>query len=347
MYLSEGTKGEIVSVIEEVKERYKVTEAYCCRSIELCPKRYKRWIKRFKETGRYGGGRPGPKVAPHALMEEERQSVVKMLKKEEYADLSHRQLSVVASEEGIVEASASTIYREMKKEGLQNSTMRREVKKKQNKPEIEPQKPNEVWSWDLTYIELDFGFVYLFAIIDVFSRKMVGWHLSINATIESMKVAWDNALRKEGLIGVIDVPKMPIALSDHGVQMAKKTAKQFFRDLGINQLFARYQTPKDNAWIESWFRILKHDWLKYKDYVTFDELRVMLETFIEYYNNKRYHGAIGYVTPSQKHNGEAEKILAERRARKQRARLKRLNINRNKRVVCKDIHNQEQLKYVA
>jgi len=72
---------------------------------------------------------------------------------------------------------------------------------------------------------------------------------------------------------------LPIALSDHGVQMARKTAKQFFKDLGIKQLFARYQTPQDNAWIESWFRILKYDWLRYKDYVSFDQIKGTIRQF--------------------------------------------------------------------
>lgn len=57
-----------------------------------------------------------------------------------------------------------------------------------------------------------------------------------------MKLAWDNALMNEGLLGKEGAPRMPIPLSDHGVQMAKKSARQFFRDLGIEQLFARYQT---------------------------------------------------------------------------------------------------------
>ena len=135
----------------------------------------------------------------------------------------------------------------------------RKRKTPQVKPEVNPDGPNQVWSWDLTYIAIGPIFVYLFAIIDVYSRKIVGWHLGFNARVESMKKAWDKALVNENLIGVSGAPKLPIALSDHGVQMAKKTAKQFFKDLGIKQLFARYQTPQDNAWIESWFRILKYD----------------------------------------------------------------------------------------
>jgi len=340
MHLSTEIKEGLVKAINEATREYEVTVESCCRVLELCSERYKRWIKLYKKAGRYGGGKRGPKIAPHALLEEERQKILEAAKKEEYADLSHRQLSVVVSEEGVVEASASTVYREMKKAGLQISRSKKKNKRVQAKPEVKAEKPNEVWSWDLTYIALGPTFVYLFAIIDVYSRKIVGWHLSLNATVASMRVAWDRALSKEGLMGVIGAPALPIALSDHGVQMAKKRAKEFFRDLGIKQLFARYQTPKDNAWIESWFRILKYDWLIYKDWVSFEQLRTILGTFIEYYNNKRYHGSIGYVTPSQMHCGEAENILEERRKRKENARLKRVEVNR-------DLNIQKQLRKVA
>lgn len=187
---------------------------------------------------------------------------------------------------------------------------------------------NQIWSWDLTYIALGPIFVYLFAIIDVFSRKIVGWHLGFNARVESMKKAWDNALANEGLIGIVDAPQMPAALSDHGVQMAKKSAKQFFKDLGIKQLFARYKTPTDNAWIELWFRILKHDWLRYKDYVSFEQLKAIIRQFVTVYNTERYHGTIGYVTPEQKHSRQADEILKARSERKRLVRLHRLNVNR-------------------
>ena len=110
--------------------------------------------------------------------------------------------------------------------------------------------------------------------------------------------------------------------------MAKKSAKQFFKDLGIKQLFARYKTPTDNAWIESWFRILKYDWLRYKDYVSFDQLKTIIANFVFVYNTQRYHGAIDYVTPEQKHSGKAELILKERAERKKLARLNRLRRNR-------------------
>jgi transposase InsO family protein len=290
-------------------------------------KRYQRWVRLYRRTGRYGGGKPGPSKASHSLLEQEREEIIELAKDDTYVDLSHRQLAVLGSETGKVEASASSFYRVMKQEQLMEKRQRR-PRSPQNKPEVKPTRPNEIWSWDLTYIALGSIFVYLFAIIDVHSRKIVGWHLSFNARIESMKKAWDKALIHEGLIEIAGAPQMPVALSDHGVQMAKKSAKQFFKDLGIKQLFARYQTPKDNAWIESWFRILKYDWLQYKDYVSFDELKEILRQFVIVYNTERYHGAIGYVTPEQKHSGQAQQILKLRTERRRLARLSRLQRNR-------------------
>lgn len=296
----------------------------CCDTLLLDVKRYQRWIRLYRKTGRYGGEKPGPKKAPHRLLTKEREDIIKLAKDDNHMDLSHRQLSVVASETGEVEASASSFYRVMKKEQLMEKHQRR-PKTPQAKPDVKPDGPNQVWSWDLTYIALGPIFVYMFAIIDVFSRKIVGWHLGFNARVESMKKAWDKALVNENLIGVSE---LPIALSDHGVQMAKKTAKQFFKDLGIKQLFARYQTPQDNAWIESWFRILKYDWLRYKDYVSFDEIKTIIRQFVVVYNTQRYHGAIGYVTPKQKHTGQTEEILKARTERQRLARLHRLKVNR-------------------
>ncbi len=290
-------------------------------------KRYQRWMRQYRKTGRCANGKPGPKKAPHRLLPEEEDRIVKLAKDDQYADLSHRQLSVTASESGEVEASASSFYRVMKQQQLMEQR-EREPRTPQEKPEVKAERPNQIWSWDLTYIPLGFLYVYLFAIIDVYSRKIVGWHLGFNARVESMKKAWDRALTNEGLLDMVDVPQMPTALSDHGVQMAKKSAKQFFKDLGIKQLFARYQTPTDNVWIESWFRILKRDWLQYKDYVSFDQIKSIISEFINYYNIIRYHGAIEYVTPEQKHTGKADSILKERVERKRIARLNRLSVNR-------------------
>ena len=270
---------------------------------------------------------PGCGEAPHRLLEEEKQQITALLKGEEYADLSPRQLSVVASEQGIVQASPSSFYRQARKEyPVRKLDVKTPVKR--TKPDVDPTGPNQVWSWDLTYIPFGRTFLYFFAILDIYSRKIVGWTLSFEATVESAKQAWDQALCDEGLMDQEQEPIELFALSDHGAQMTAKSMAQFFKELGISQLFARVQTPTDNAWIESFFRTFKYDWLRFQDLGSFHHLEELIASFLEYYNHHRYHGAIGYVTPQQRHTGEDQRILHARQQRKKQARQRRLELHR-------------------
>ena len=89
-------------------------------------------------------------------------------------------------------------------------------------------------------------------------------------------------------------------------------------------------TTQSNAWIESFFRIFKYDWLRFQDILGFHQLEELIAGFIDYYNHRRYHGAIEYVTPQQKHTGQDQLILQARRQRKEEARQRRLDTHRQK-----------------
>jgi transposase InsO family protein len=241
----------------------------------------------------------------------------------------------VASEKQLVQASASSFYRQARAERL----LRKREKKtpiQQARPEVKAERPNQVWSWDITYLPFFGFFLYFVAILDVYSRKIVGWKLCFNATVESVKQAWDQALCSEGLLGVSGGPLGLTALSDHGCQMTAKSMACFFRELGIWQVFARYQTPTDNAWIEAFFRIFKHDWLCFQDVFSFHQLEGLIASFVEFYNRFRYHGAIGYVTPQQRHSGQDQQVIEARQQRKEVARQRRLEVHRQQ--ASRDTH---------
>jgi transposase InsO family protein len=306
-----------------------LTEARACETLVIEPSRVQRW-RRWQVEGRsLADEAPGwaPGEAPHALLPEEREAVAALGREERYAELSAESVAAKATDEGRIAVSASVVRQIWKEEGLVEARQRR-PRPKQERPEVRPTGPRQVWSWDLTYLKVGPFVVYLVAILDVWSRKVVGWNLDWTCTVEMVKRAWDEALASEGLLAVGGVRPMPVSLSDHGTQMTAKSMRQFFRDLGIGQLFARYQTPQDNAWIESWFSQLKERWLRLKDAASFDDLRTLLRDFVEFYNQVRPHGSVGYVTPAQKHSGEAETILARRKERRAEARRHRMETRR-------------------
>ncbi len=334
--LSAQIKQALLEGIEQaVAQGMNVTRA--CQILDLPRARYYAWKKRLQEgvisaetalTDRPAG--PAPGTAPHRLLDEEKASIQALLAEEAYADLSIPQLAIVASEEEKVQASASSFYRQAPKQAGDRDREEKHPLKKQEKPEVKPTAPHQVWAWDLTYLPFFGAFLYLVAILDVYSRKIVGWKLCFNATVDSVQQAWDQALANEGLLDRPEGPKGLEALSDHGSQMTAKSMKKFFKKLHIGQLFARYQTPTDNAWIEVWFRIFKYEWLRFQEVLSFHQLEALIGRFVTYYNEGRYHGAIGYVTPQQRHTGQDEAIRQQRQRRKEQARQRRLAIHRQR-----------------
>lgn len=250
----------------------------------------------------------------------------------DYADDSHRILAAKGSDLGLFNVSASSVYTVLRENSL---TADRVERARNNGKSIAPQRdelngPNQRWCWDITYCYTPVKgiFLYLFAILDEYSRKVISWRISWNMThFEAMELLQDG-LDKEGLTD-IDV-KMPHLINDRGTQMKAKAFMKMCKNLGITQKFARPKTPNDNPFIESLFSIVK-GCPRYPSVFTDDiDAITYFTAFFDYYNNERYHGKIGFVTPSQKHNGLDNKIISERKKRLSNAIKNRLKENKQK-----------------
>jgi len=157
-------------------------------------------------------------------------------------------------------------------------------------------KPNQLWVADITYIQLQREFIYLAAIIDIFSRKCIGWDLGrrIDAVLAlnalTMAVSERNALGFDELVHH----------SDQGVQYASHEYVDMLEKHGIKVSMSRKGNPYDNAFAESFMKTLKAEEVYMKEYRTFDEAYVNIKEFIEeVYNSKRLHSSIGYVPPNE------------------------------------------------
>ena len=290
-------------------------------------RRLERW-KQEKETGE-------PKVRivkPYnAMTAEEKEAVKNMVANEKHADESTRGLSVRLMEEHGMYVSHVSIWEYERSIGASGPRGHRK-----NQRRIGPLKPdtgfvtgpNQLWSWDFTKLRTPkaYVFFYLIALLDFFSRKVVGWLVSDHETSETAKRAWDIALVNEGLTQA-GPDEMPKSLSDRGSQMRSTSTAQFFKTLGIDRLLARPRTPNDNPQVESLFSTVKTA-PQYPGYFeTVKQAREYFGVFFSWYNEVHLHTALEMMTPNDWHFGRHVQIRDERMKIKQETFARRRSLN--------------------
>jgi putative transposase len=323
-------KTAILSVIDEAVLKG-VPQCRACELVQIDVRRVQRWQAR---DGRLDDIAPGPVHAPHALLDSERKAILKMALDEKHVDDSHRVLTAKAADKGLFFVSASTVYNVMRQENLTTDRCNRAHKSgKSTKPDRPVLTgPNQRWCWDISYIRTNVKgiFLYLFTMLDEYSRKAIAWRISWNITYKEAMELLQEGLDMENLTDV-DIQLLDL-INDRGAQMKAKAFMKMCVALGINQKFARPRTPNDNPFIESFFSTVK-GYQTYPGFFSDDiEAIIWFTEFFTYYNNERYHGKINFVTPVQKHTGQDVTII-ERRvkgnklARKERIKQNRKNIS--------------------
>ena len=291
--------------------------AVAARTLGLTARTVQRW-RRQGPTGE--DQRCGPRTSPpNKLTQAERGTVLTLVNSAEYRDLSPKQIVPrLLDEKGIYVASESTIYRLLHAEGqMAHREPSRPATSKRPREQVATG-PNQVWSWDITWLAgpVRGMFFYLYLILDVWSRKIVGGVLHTEESSELASELFVQTCRRWGLD-----PDGLVLHSDNGSPMKGSTMLATLRELGVLASFSRPRVSDDNPFSEALFRTMKYrPHYPSRPFASIEEARSWVEPFIEWYNTEHRHSAIRYVTPSERHHGQEKAILDKRRRLYQRAR---------------------------
>lgn len=280
--------------------------------------------------------KPGPTKALHALLPEERQQVLSLARREDYADLSHRLLTVTGWDQGLVFVSFSTVYRILRAE---NMMAVRGVHRSHNGRSLPPDRreltgPNQRWCWDISYLRTyERGiFLYLYLLLDEYSRKVIHWLVSWSQTKEEARHLLEGGLIEEN---ILDLPEeaRPEVINDRGRQMKAKSIRRIFEDHQMPQVFTRPRTPNDNPFIESAFSTVKRAPQYPGRFRDLTDAASYFTRYFNWYNTEHYHSGIDYVTPEQAHNGLRSSIVRQRQKRLHQQRKWRKEVNQRQRTL--------------
>lgn len=287
-----------------------------CEVIGLCARTLERW-----RGGKLEDERRGPKSAPaNKLTAEERAEVLAIVNAPRFRDLSPNQIVPLLADEKRYVASESTMYRILREEELlkHRGPMKAPVRRRPNAHVATG--PNQVWSWDITYLKSPIRgvFFYLYMIVDVWSRKVVGWEVH---DVENADLA--AALFEETCIVLRVNPRGIVLHADNGGPMKGSTMVATLERLGVLPSFSRPHVSDDNPYSEALFRTLKYrPEFPSKPFVDVTAARAWVTSFVRWYNGTHLHSGVRFVTPDARHAGKDATILAQRHAVYESARTK-------------------------
>jgi putative transposase len=246
---------------------------------------------------------------PLALPSEVEEEVLTILRSERFVDQAPQEIYHALLDEMKHLCSVRTMYRILDKY--------KEVKERRNqlthpqykKPELLATEPNQVWTWDITKLmgPAKWTYFYLYVIIDVYSRCVVGWMVAHQEQSALAQKLIEQTCEKQGI-----QPGQLTIHADRGSSMKSKPVALLLADMGVTKSHSRPYVSNDNPYSEAHFKTLKYRPGFPEQFGSIADARAFCQDFFSWYNGKHYHSGIAYLTPEVVHYGRAEQIIKKR-----------------------------------
>jgi putative transposase len=286
-----------------------------CRAFGTSPRTW--YHRRQAAEGRLRARRSRAKPAelclppPSKIGEVERHEIRAVLCSARFCDLAPAQVYATLLDEGTYLCSERTMYRILAEADLIGDRRRGHRRSGHSAPQVNATGPNQVWSWDISRLAgpVTRTWFYLYVILDIFSRKIVGWTVD---TTESDKVAHHlitSTCERNG----IDPGQLTLH-SDRGAQMTSTTIAELLEDLAVTRSLSRPRVSNDNPYSEANFKTAKYRPDYPAHFHSIEAARTWMRDFASWYNHDHYHSGVGYLHPADVHDGTATDIVTARQA---------------------------------
>ena len=254
-------------------------------------------------------------VPAHALTDAERTRIIAVANEPRFAETPPARIVPTLADEGVYIASESSFYRVLREHGQMNRRGRAQPPRASRPPTTHiATGPAEVWCWDVTFLpaQIHGRWFYLYLILDLYSRKIVGFEVH---DTDSAEHAAHLARRTALAEGVHAMPVRPVLHGDNGATLKATTVLAMLHWLGIKPSYSRPRVSDDNPFVEALFRTVKYrPAFPLKGFADLQAARDWSAQFVQWYNNDHHHSGIRYLTPAQRHAGQDGPMLAARHA---------------------------------
>ena len=250
--------------------------------------------------------RPAP---PRALSAAERETVLAHLHEERFQDRSPAAVQATLLDEGVYRCSTRTIYRILEQRGETRERRDQRTHPVYQRPELLATAANQLWSWDITKLlgPVKWTYFYLYVILDVFSRYVVGWMVAHRESAEmARKLIQDTCSKQQIGYGQLTIH------ADRGSSMTSKPVAFLLADLGVTKTHSRPHVSDDNPYSESQFRTMKYRPDFPDRFGSIQDSRAFSQLFFSWYNQEHRHSGIALLTPAMVHYGQAGEVFRKR-----------------------------------
>jgi len=300
----------MIQIVEDLSQRMSVRRA--CQALGVSHQA----LYRSRRTGPVRARAKDTPGRRRALNSEEKAEVRNTLNSERFADQAPREIYASLLDEGTYLCSVSSMYRILREN--------QEVCERRNqlrhpafaKPELLATGPNQIWTWDITKLlgPVKWTYFYLYVLLDLFSRFVVGWLIAPRESTELAEVLIAETCTRQAIL-----PQQLTLHADRGAAMVAKPLAALLADLGVSESHSRPHVSNDNPFSEAQFKTMKYQPTYPRRFGSLPDARSWAHVFFPWYNFEHHPSGLGLMTPAAVHFGQAAQLWQNRQAVLQQA----------------------------